>query len=179
MPTTRQVLESTIALEKETMGLYARFAKLFAGEDKLRDFWFAMARDEAAHVGILELVAKVLDIEGKLDVPSPISLENATIVRLRALLERCARESEPVLTITQALGAAVEIEETEVEDLVGDLLKTVLEAGEYERYLRLLVHDLGDLSYMIEQRAHDAELLRRCDALVDRHAEALRRSALH
>ena len=53
----------------------------------------------------------------------------------------------------QALEVALEVEETELEDLVGDLLKAIKQEREYERYLRLLVHDLGDLSYMIERTA--------------------------
>ena len=175
MPTTREVLKTTIDLEKQTMSLYARFARSFAKDPRLHDFWFGMARDEARHVGALELVSTVLDFEGALDRPSPISLENSTIVRLRELLNRHKGTAE--IPIARALALALEIEESELEDLVGDLLKAVQQADEYERCMRLLVHDLGELSYMIEQYAHDAELLRRCDALVNRHAETLRRAA--
>ena len=32
MPTTREVLDATIALEKQSMALYARFAKIFASD---------------------------------------------------------------------------------------------------------------------------------------------------
>ena len=70
------------------MALYARFAKIFASEASLQDFWFGMARDEARHVGALDLVTTVLEQEAMLDKPSPISLEDATIVRLRTLLEK-------------------------------------------------------------------------------------------
>ncbi|MFZ1121689.1 MAG: ferritin family protein, partial [Candidatus Binataceae bacterium] len=61
MPTTREVLQATIALEKQSMALYARFAKTFAGHPRLHEFWFGMARDEARHVGALDLVTTVLD----------------------------------------------------------------------------------------------------------------------
>jgi rubrerythrin len=175
MPTMREVMETTIALEKQTMALYARFARAFAREPQLHDFWFGMARDEARHVGALDLVSTVLDFEGLLDRPSPVSLENATIVRLRALLDRHSRAAD--VPIARALEIALEVEETELEDLVGDLLKAVEQGDEYERCMRLLVHDLGELSYMIEQHAHDPALLQRCDVLVNRHAETLRRSA--
>jgi rubrerythrin len=175
MPTTREVLETTIALEKQTMAMYARFAREFANDPKVRDFWFDMARDEARHVGALYLVSTELGFEGALDKPSPVSLEDSTLVRLRGILDQHAREAS--LPLEQALAVALEVEETELEDLVGDLLKAVQEGEEYERYLRLLIHDLGELSYMIEQHAHNAELLQRCDALVNRHAESLRRSA--
>ena len=176
MPTTREVLDTTIALEKQSMALYASFAKLFAGESALHDFWFGMARDEARHVGALDLVSTVLDLEGKLDQQSPVSLDEATIARLRELHTRFANRAKPGLSLEQALNIALEVEETELEDLVADLLKA-LKSDEYERCLRLLVHDLGELSYMIEQKSQDPELLQRCDALVNRHAEELRKAA--
>lgn len=176
MPTTREVLDTTIALEKQSMALYARFAKLYADDPQFQEFWFGMARDEARHVGALDLVSTVLELEGKLDQPSPISLEDSTILRLRALHESYDRQARPGLAIEQALRIALEVEETELEDLVADLLKAV-KSDEYERCLRLLVHDLGELSYMIEQHSQDRELLQRCDALVNRHAESLRKSA--
>jgi hypothetical protein len=119
----------------------------------------------------------VIELEGKLDQPSLISLEDSTIVRLRALLERHQRDARPGLAIEHALRIALEVEETELEDLVADLLKAVQAPDEYERCLRLLVHDLGELSYMIERHCPDSDLLTRCDALVDRHAETLRHTA--
>src|SRR5271169_5715246 len=121
MPTMREVMETTIALEKQTMALYARFARSFAREPQLHDFWFGMARDEARHVGALDLVSTVLDFEGMLDKPSPISLDNSTIVHLSGLLDRHSHAGE--VPIERALEIALEVEETELEDLVGDLLK--------------------------------------------------------
>ena len=175
MPTTREVLDTTIALEKQSMSLYAAFAKLFATDARLHDFWFGMARDEARHVGALGLVSTVLELEGKLEQPSPVSLDDATIVRLRKLHEAFDDRAKPGLALGAALTMALEVEETELEDLVADLLKAV-KSDEYERCLRLLVHDLGELSYMIEQNVQDPELLSRCDALVNRHAEELRKA---
>ena len=67
----------------------------------------------------------------------------------------------------------MEIEETELEDLVGDLLKALQDRDEYQRCQRLLVHDLSELSYMIEQHCPDSDLLYRCDELVNRHAATL------
>ena len=177
MPTTREALETTIALEKQSMSLYALMAKIFAGDAKLRDFWFGMARDEARHVGALDLVSTVLEIDGLLDRPSPISLEDSTILKLRAMLERFHREAGPGLKIPRALAMALEVEETELEDLVAELLKAVQAPDEYERCLRLLVHDLGELGFMIERHCADVGLLSRCDALCNRHAETLRTSA--
>lgn len=177
MPTTREVLETTISLEKKSMALYARFAKLFVRDSTLHEFWFGMARDEARHVGALDLVSTVLDFEGVLDRPSPIPLLAETIERLRKLLERYLGEPDSAFAIERALAIAVEVEETELEDMVGDLLKALQEHDEYERCQRLLVHDLGELSYMIEQHCQDAALLQRCDELVNHHAETLRNKA--
>ena len=176
MPTTREVLDTTIALEKKSMSLYASFAKLFAHDSRLHDFWFGMARDEARHVGALDLVSTVLELEGKLDQPSPVSLDDATIVRLRKLHEGFEHRAKGKLNLEQALTIALEVEETELEDLVADLLKAA-KSDEYERCLRLLVHDLGELSFMIEQNSQEPDLLQRCDALVNRHAEELRKAA--
>jgi hypothetical protein len=98
-------------------------------------------------------------------------------MRLRALHAGFENRAQPSLTLGQALKIALEVEETELEDLVADLLKAS-KSDEYERCLRLLVHDLGELSYMIEQNAQeDPDLLQRCDALVNRHAEELRKAA--
>ncbi|HEV3113040.1 MAG TPA: hypothetical protein VGY99_21360 [Candidatus Binataceae bacterium] len=177
MPSLREVMEATMVLEKETMALYARFAKVFEGEPKFREFWYSMARDEANHVGALTLVSTVLDCEGLLEQASPFSLEDEMVRRLRAVLQQAADNAGPALGMEKALAVALEIEESEIEDRVGELLKAIKQEREYERYQRLLVHDLGDLSYMIECYCQDTTLLTRCDALVERHAEALRQSA--
>jgi len=165
-----------MVLEKETMALYTRYSKVFEADPKFREFWFSMARDEANHVGALTLVSTVLECEGLLDRPSAFAMEDETVRHLRALLERSRLNAARGLTMEHALGVALEVEESEIEDRVGELLKAMNER-EYERYQRLLVHDLGDLSYMIERHCQDASLLSRCDALVERHAAALRQTS--
>src|SRR5271170_8066060 len=107
MPSTREVLDTTIGLEKQSMLLYARFAKIFAEDRKLHEFWFGMARDEARHVGALDLVSTVLDLEGKLDQPSPIALDAATIDKLRLLHANFDAVAKPGLSIEHALGVAL------------------------------------------------------------------------
>jgi hypothetical protein len=172
--TTREVLETTISLEQQSMALYARFAQIFASDPNLHEFWFGMARDEARHVGALNLVSTVLELQGAIDQLSPIALDTSTFQRLRQTLDHCRAKSDAEFTIENALAIAVEVEETELEDVVADLLKGLQERSEYERCLRLLVHDLGELSYMIEQYCQDSALLQRCDELVNHHAENLR-----
>ena len=173
MPTTREVLDTTIALERESMAIYARFARNFAADPALHDFWFGMARDEARHVGALHLVATVLDLEGQLDRPSPVAMRDATVRRVHELMASCGRDDATQIPIERALAIALEVEETELEDLVSDLLKALQKRDEYESCMRMLVHDLGELSYMIEQHCQDPAMLQRCDALVNRHAEGL------
>lgn len=174
MPTTREVLETTIALEKQSMALYARFAKIFRGDPALDEFWFGMARDEARHVGALDLVSTVLEFEDVLDHPSPIPLQAEAVEHLRGLLARYLSEPAETISIERALTIALEMERTELEDMVGDLLKALQRRDEYERCQRLLVHDLGELSYMIERHCQDPALLQQCDELVNHHAEILR-----
>src|ERR1700757_4418799 len=82
VPTTRELLDTTIALEKQSMALYARFAKLFDNDQTLHEFWFGMARDEARHVGALQLVLTVLGFEEVLDRKSPIPVQDEAIERL-------------------------------------------------------------------------------------------------
>ena len=162
------------------MALYARFAKIFSADSALHEFWFNMARDEARHVGALGLVSTVLEIEGVLDKPSPIAMRAEDVERLQALLSRCLSQPDETLVLERALRIALEVEETELEDMVGDLLRALKQNDEYQRCQRLLVHDLGELSYMIEQHCHDPALLQRCDELVNHHAETLRHcSAAH
>ncbi len=175
--TTREVIETTIALEKCSMALYARFAKIFTGQSRLHEFWFDMARDEARHVGALCLVATVLELEGVIDGPTPVPVQEAEMTRLREMIDHYMAEPDSAFAIERALAIAVEVEESELEDLVGDLLQALQERGEYERCQRLLVHDLGELSYMIEQHCQDPALLSRCDELVNHHAETLRHAA--
>jgi hypothetical protein len=125
----------------------------------------------------LGLVATVLELEGVIDDPSPVPVQAAEMSRLREIIERYMAQPDASFPIERTLAIAVEIEESELEDLVGDLLQALQERGEYERCQRLLVHDLGELSYMIEQHCQDQSLLTRCDNLVNHHAETLRHAA--
>jgi hypothetical protein len=45
-----------------------------------------------------------------------------------------------------------------------------------ERAIQLLIHDLGDLSYMIERHTPNETLLARADALIERHVGGLGRA---
>jgi len=54
-------------------------------------------------------------------------------------------------------------------------LKVVKNPEWRERAIQLLIHDLGDLSYMIERHTPNEKLLARADALIERHVGGLAR----
>ena len=63
---------------------------------------------------------------------------------------------------------AVDLEGSELEDVVVDLLQVVPDPAWREQAVKMLIHDIGDLSYMIETHTKDAPLLARADALLER-----------
>jgi hypothetical protein len=51
----------------------------------------------------------------------------------------------------------------------------VVEDGMWrEQATQFLIHDLGDLSYMVEKFSRDPKLLRRADDLLDRRVKTVR-----
>jgi hypothetical protein len=56
---------------------------------------------------------------------------------------------------------------------VVDLLHVVREQMVRDQAVKFLIHDLSDLSYMVEKFTHDEALLARADALVDHRVDAL------
>ncbi len=56
-----------------------------------------------------------------------------------------------------------------------DMMKVVKSPEWRERAIQLLIHDLGDLSYMIERYTPNEMLLARADALVERRVGGLGR----
>jgi hypothetical protein len=69
---------------------------------------------------------------------------------------------------------AIDLESSELEDLVVDLMQLVEDGPWREQASQFLIHDLGDLSYMVEKFTRDPKLLRRADELLDRRVEAIR-----
>ena len=45
--TLKDILRTAVDMEKKTMALYIRFARVFQPQEELRAFWFTMARHEA------------------------------------------------------------------------------------------------------------------------------------
>lgn len=162
-----EVLDVALKLERKTMALYAGFLSTFHDNEELRQFWFNMARGEAAHCGALMLVECILRDDPDFGSDAKIRFDMSTGVRLRSLLAGYRREQRRGVTAERAFEMAVDLEGSELEDVVVDLLQVVRDPGWRDRAVKMLVHDMGDLSYMIEKFTNNTELLARADALLE------------
>lgn len=169
--TVLEVLDLAIELERKTMELYAGFMRAFADDAEFSDFWFSMARHEASHCGALALVECILKEEAGDAARSQISFDSRIVVRLRGLLAGYRRELKRGIDAPRALAMAVDLEASELEDLVVELLDVVPDGGRRDQAASMLSHDLGALTCMIEKYCTDGALLARADELLDvRHA---------
>jgi hypothetical protein len=172
------LIEAAMELERRTMQLYCQFESQFAASDELRAFWFDMARHESRHFGGLALVGGLLDGTPGRPLARIPPLTAGRIQHLRRLLTAFEVEAGRGVTLERALEMALEVEGSEIEDLVLGLLAGLRGEAERARAVNLLLHDLGDLSLMIEKYTSDERLLRRADELLERQIGRLRRSAV-
>jgi hypothetical protein len=173
--TVRAVLDIAIELEKKTMALYIGFVKAFPRPEEVRNFWFTMARHEGAHCGFLALVEGIIESDPRAAARARVWFDPSTVTRLRSLLGAYQREARSGLTLERAFEMAIDIEASELEDVVVDMLNMVKNPEWRERAIQLLIHDLSDLSYMVERHTKNDQLLARADALVERHVGGLTR----
>ena len=159
------------------MHLYCVFESQFGGQEELRTFWFDMAQHESRHFGALALVAGMLESASKRNLPAATALTPARVQHLRRLLARLQTEAERGVTPERAFEIALEVEGSEIEDVVLDLLEALKGEAERERAMKLLIHDLGDLSYMIEKHTSNHDLLARADELLEQQVGRLRPKA--
>jgi hypothetical protein len=171
--TIREVLDAAIDLEKKTMALYVRFVQLFPRPAEVRNFWFNMARHEAGHCGALALVESIIESDPKRAARARVWFDPKTEARLRSLLTAYLREARGALGIERAFEMAIDVEASELEDVVVDMMSVVRSPRWRERAVQLLIHDLGDLSYMIERHSGNEALLARADALIERRVGGL------
>jgi len=160
--------------ERRTMQLYCLFENQFAEPEEVRGFWFDMAQHESRHYGALALVKGLLDSAPTRTLPAALGLERERVEHLSKLLARLEREARAGVPLKRAFEMALEVEGSEVEDLVLDLLSALKGEAERERAVQLLIHDLGDLSYMIEKYTRDRKLLARVDSLIENEVARLR-----
>jgi rubrerythrin len=172
--TIRDVLDTAIELEKKTMALYVAFLKAFPRPEEVRNFWFGMARHEAAHCGALALVEGILESDPRAAAKTRIWFDPTTATRLRSLLSAYLREARTGVTLERAFEMAIDLEASELDDVVVEMMKVVKSPEWRQRAIQLLIHDLGDLSYMIERHTPNEALLARADALVERRVGGLR-----
>src|SRR5205814_3978758 len=99
--TIREVLDIAIELEKKTMALYVSFVKAFPRPDEVRNFWFGMARHEAAHCGALALVESILESDHAA-ARTRIWFDATTATRLRSLLSTYQREARGRVPLERA-----------------------------------------------------------------------------
>ena len=85
------------------------------------------------------------------------------------------KEARRGVDVERALTMALDIESSELEDVVVDLLQVVKDRRWRDQAVQMLIHDLGDLSFMIEKYTTDEQLLARADELVERRVGGLRK----
>jgi hypothetical protein len=170
----RKLIAVAMEFERRTMQLYCQYESLFPKPDEIRAFWFDMAEHESRHYGALAMVAGLLECAPERTLPAAPALTRAHVEHLRALLDRAEAEARQGLTLSRAFETALAIESSEIEDLVLDLLSALKGEGERERAVKILIHDLGDLSYMIEKYSPNRALLARGDKLIEQQVHRLR-----
>ena len=172
--TIHEVLRIAMDLERRTMTLYTAFVTQHAAQPELAKFWLTMARHEAGHFGALALVESMIHNDPHVELARKVWFDDATVVRLRSLLNAYLREAQQPVGIERALEMAIDLESSELEDVVVDLMQVVKDGVWREQAMQFLIHDLGDLSYMVEKFTRDPKLLRRADDLLDRRVKAVR-----
>ena len=170
----RKLIAVAMELERRTMQLYCHYESLFPEPDEVRAFWFDMAEHESRHYGALAMVAGLLECAPERTLPAAPALTRAHVEHLRGLLDRAEAESRQGITLTRAFETALAIESSEIEDLVLDLLSALKGERERERAVQILIHDLGDLSYMIEKYSPNRALLAKGDKLIEQQVHRLR-----
>ncbi len=174
----RKLIAVAMDLERRTMQLYCRYEALFPKPDEVRAFWFDMAEHESRHYGALAMVAGLLDCAPERTLPAAPALTRAHVEHLRNVLARAETEACKGLTLARAFETAVTIESSEIEDLVLDLLSVLKGERERERAMKGVIHDLGDLSYMIEKYSPKKALLARIDGLIEQRVSGRRPAAV-
>jgi rubrerythrin len=177
--TVHDVLATAMDLEKKAMELYTAFVSHHAAEPELRQFWLTMARHEAGHYGALALVESMIRHDPNLEIDAKLWFDEATVVRLRSLLSAYLREAKEPISVDRAVEMAIDIESSELEDVVVELMLVVKDGAWREQAMQFLLHDLGDLSYMTEKFTRNPKLLKRADALLEARVHAARTRKPH
>lgn len=163
-PQVAAVIEEASRLESLAMSIYTRLASTFREDADLHRFWMSMARHEAGHVGALALIRVLLEESAgdlRFEVDDRVASDAAVSI------EALHRESLGALSLERAFAIALELESLELEDLVLDLIHALSDSTARAQAEQMLLHDLSDLSLMIEKYCPGDELLARADALIE------------
>jgi len=158
------IIREASRLESLAMGLYTRLASAFRDEPDLHRFWMSMARHEAAHVGALALVDALIEQAGD---ALRFEVEDSVIHEAGHVIERLHKEAFGPVSVERAFEIAVELESLELEDLVLDLVHVLSDPAARSQAEQMLLHDLSDLSLMIEKHCKSEDLLAKADVLVE------------
>src|SRR5262245_13198686 len=169
----REVLGTALDLERKVMELYVALVRAFPRPEEVRNFWFGMARHEAGHCGALLLVEAIVKVGPEREAGAKVWFDQAVVTRPRALLTAYGHEIREGVTLERALEMAVDLEGSELEDLVVDLLGVVRSERWRDRAVQMMIHDMGDLSYMVERYTKNEDLLARADALIEQRRGGL------
>jgi hypothetical protein len=157
------ILEAS-RLESLAMGIYTRLAATFRAEPDLHRFWMSMARHEAGHVGALALVGALIEQAGD---AFKFEVEDGVVSGAAGVIEDLHREAATPVPVDRAFEIAVELESLELEDLVLDLIHVLSDPQARAQAEQMLLHDLSDLSLMIEKHCKSEDLLAKADTLVE------------
>jgi len=163
-----EIISEASRLESLAMSLYTRLAATFRDESELHRFWMSMARHEAAHVGALALIDALLKQAGD---EIRFEVEDSAVREAAAVIEALHRETADPVSVDRAFEIAVELESLELEDLVLDLIHILSDPAARSQAEQMLLHDLSDLSLMIEKHCKGEELLSKADHLVESRVE--------
>ena len=169
----REVLGTALDLERKVMELYVALVRAFPRPEEVRNFWFGMARHEAGHCGALLLVEAIVKVDPEREAGAKVWFDQAVVTRLRSLLGAYGHELREGVTLERALEMAVDLEGSELEDLVVDLLGVVRSERWRDRAVQMMIHDMGELSYMVERYTKNEDLLARADALIEQRRGGL------
>ncbi|MBI5505860.1 MAG: hypothetical protein HY899_13770 [Deltaproteobacteria bacterium] len=163
-PEVAAVIEEASRLEALAMSIYTRLASTFGEDADLQRFWMSMARHEAGHVGALALIRVLLE-ESAGDLS--FEVDDRAARDAASSIQALHRESLAPVSLERAFAIALELESLELEDLVLDLIHALSDSAARAQAEQMLLHDLSDLSLMIEKYCPGDELLARADALVE------------
>jgi len=108
-------------VERLVAKIYYRFSHLFLSRPELRDFWWAMAREEEQHASILAACKEII-VNYQDEALDPLisrDVANDLAGRLRAYLAA----GTPSLEVEDAFRIALEIESSEIDVIYGKLLQ--------------------------------------------------------